>query len=443
MVILFPNKITKNYNTIIKQAKISPTKAVLKPSYHWEGFRAYLYGNIIKKTDNYEMFYQCGNALKVCKATSKDGYNWEKPLFNFADFNIKNYNVLNIDENSNKKELTNIISCVHCPSIIYDKNYKLFSFAEKGFNVFFSNDGEKFKPLKSNPAIKLLSYKNKKTKKTWYSDVGFCFKENDSYFATIKHYIIDKKGRTRRAVSLYQSDNFKFWRFVDKIYEPNRFFDKIAKLRGFRWADFYGLTPFKYGDIWLGYLWLFEIQKELKHGTHQGKIEVFLVYSKNLLSWETISDKPFIPWDLNFKDDGGMLMATPPVFEKDHIKIYYSDCNFEHGFREKDFKKKIKNPIWNIRVYNLKKERITGIYSKNGLIEFPSYSFYKKRLRINADIKDKLIIIFKHMDKILYTKTITKVDNENIIIKNIPPFDLKIEIQLYDTTLYAVEIENE
>jgi len=47
------------------------------------------------------------------------------------------------------------------------------------------------------------------------------------------------------------------------------------------------------------------------------------------------------------------------------------------------------------------------------------------------------------MDKILYTKTITKVDNENIIIKNIPPFDLKIEIQLYDTTLYAVEIENE
>ncbi len=465
MLILFPNKQAKlqTKNITFQQANIQPSEAIVSPEHPWETPRINMYGSVFKTDHTYEMFYQCGNALRIGYAKSEDGLVWEKPLINATDLSAQAHDIIlneyaqSISGNTytGKYKVTNLVAGYHMPSILYepesDKPYKIFAFGEGGYRVLYSLNGQQFTEYSSNPAIELLSYQNPITKKYWCSDVAPCFVDQGIYHAMIKTYELDEKQRTRRCVGHAKSTDFNNWTEVKTLWIPGAEEDEIAQKRGYQWADFYGLCPFRYGDNFLGYLWLFEIDHELPNGTHLGKIEVFLAFSEDGLSWRRLSDKPLIPWDLNFGEEGGMV-TTPsaPVFDENEIKLYYTDSNYEHGFCEKDYTKELIEPTWVVRCAQIKKERLVGAYAKEGEVVFDISGIEIDRIRLNLDCSNGVVVFsILKKNKTVFEKRINDCDETDFICdlnqelearlasteQNI---DLKLTIK--NASLYAIEL---
>lgn len=464
MHILFPNKRSQVHtkNITFQQAKIEPSEAIISPEHHWETPRLNMYGTVVKSDQGYEMFYQCGNALRIGYAQSDDGLTWQKPLINATDLSADAHDIIlkkhaqNIVDKtySEAYEITNLVAGYHMPSVIYeagsDKPYKMFAFGEGGYRALFSHNGKQFDEYPKNPVIELLSYKNPVTEKYWCSDVSPCFLDNGIYHAMVKTYELDEQQRTRRCVGYSKSLDFENWEDVHTVWIPGAAEDKIAQDRGYQWADFYGLCPFRYGDILLGFLWLFEIEHELPNGTHLGKIEVFLAYSSDGVAWQRLADKPLIPWDLNFGEDGGMV-TTPctPIFDETEIKLYYSDSNYEHGFHEKDFKKDISAPIWVARCAQLKKERIVGAYSVDGEINIDISGHSFSAIRLNLDCTaGNVFLAIKLKDKIILEKCINEVDQTDYLLEGVAPCfasmdasePLELVIKLNNACIFAIEL---
>jgi hypothetical protein len=458
MLILFPDDghIAASFNIEYKQAKLQPSEPLLNPEFHWEGNRTHLYGTVLKnKAGFYEMYYQCGNALLIGYARSDDGLVWEKPFINAADFKASVHKVVQANDTVDPSdvaklaeglEMTNLAAGYHMPSIIYEPDskepYKLFAYGEAGYRALYSKNGKQFYEYAHSPVIELMSFYNPATKKMWYSDVAPAYKDGNVYKAMVKTYHIDEKGVTRRCVGLSQSRDFIHWSSVKTVWIPKEGEDAIAKKRGFAWSDFYGLCPFAYGSGYLGFLWLFEIEKELPNGTNQGKMEVFLAYSPEGESWRRISDTPFIPWDLNFADEGGMV-TTPssPIFEKDHIKLYYSDCNFEHGLHEKDFTKAVANPTWVTRCSIIKKERLVGIFSENGWIETFALSFYNRKVRLNLQCAaGRVVLRYFVSGREVASQQICNTDSTDFVVTPAFSGDASLHVTLLNATVFAIEV---
>ena len=464
MLFLFTNKQAKleTKNITFQQANIQPSDAILSPKYHWEIPRINMYGSVFKFDHAYEMFYQCGNALRIGYAKSGDGLVWERPLMNATDFSADAHDIIlnkhapSIADNtySGEYEVSNLVAGYHMPSILHepesDKPYKIFAFGEGGYRTLYSDNGQQFTEYPNNPAIELLSYKNPVTEKYWCSDVSPCFIDKGVYHAMVKTYELDDQQRTRRCVGHAQSDDFERWSEAKTVWIPSQEEDEIANKRGYQWADFYGLCPFRYGDIFLGFLWLFEIDHELPNGTHLGKIEVFLAFSEDGLSWERISDKPFIPWDLNFGEDGGMVTtASAPIFDENDIKLYYSDSNYEHGFAEKDFTKDLAAPIWVVRCAQLKKERLVGAYSEEGEITIDISGVKFNTVRLNLDCcEGELEISIQHNKEQLFEELISGENQTDYVCEIDNQVEISIErntfliIKIKCATLFAIELMN-
>lgn len=184
----------------------------------------------------------------------------------------------------------------------------------------------------------ILKFLNKKTKKTWFSDVAPVFydQKRKLYRAIVKTYKIDEQGRTRRCVSMSMSRDFIHWSKPRTLWIPSEKHDRMAQRKGFKWADFYGLCPFNYKDYYLSFLWLFMIGHEFLKGTHEGKIEVYLAHSKDCMRWELVSEEPVIPVGEEGSWDSGMITTAnqPNTVEGEAFRTYYSGTNFKHGTGE-------------------------------------------------------------------------------------------------------------
>ena len=325
---------------------------ILVPEYPWEDKSVYLYGSVINLGDKLRMYYQSyvdGIGFFVCVAESKDGINWEKPLFRPLRESIpKFYPTVEVNgrvqdfytRTQNLECMSNVVLDYHIPSVIYrpedEYPYKLFGYTSKGYCVAFSKDGLHFEEYKGNPVIPLRKYPNRKTKKVWFSDVAPVFYDTKKkiYRAMVKTYKIDSQGRTRRCVGMSTSKDFIHWTRPRTIWIPSEEEDRLAQEKGFKWADFYGLCPFNWEDYYLGFLWLFFIDYEIPKGTHEGKIEVYLAYSKDCIHWERVSDDPLIHAE-GWKR-GMVVTANGPTEWKGEMLLYIGGANFTHGFTEEE-----------------------------------------------------------------------------------------------------------
>jgi hypothetical protein len=459
LLILFPNDqlVSQATNIEYRQAIIAPSDPVLSPSYHWETPRTNLYGSVIKSAQGYEMFYQCGNALRVGYAHSEDGINWHKPLVNKTWLKAPADKILiapDEKETSNNNALgtttmTNLVAGCHMPSVIHEPNsrepYKMFAFGDGGYRTYSSENGKYFTDNAEEPAIALLTYKNPTTEKVWCSDVAPCFKDKEGYTAMVKTYEVDDEGRTRRCVGKSTSNDFKQWSETKTLWIPSKDEDRIAQARGYHWADFYGLCPFQYGDGYLGLLWLFEIDHELPNGTNLGKIEIFLAYSPDGDSWRRISDKPLIPWDLNFGASGGMI-TTPgaPVFEDTEIKLYYSDSNYEHGMYERDYTKEVEDPTWVTRCARLPKERLVAACSNSGSLQLGPMQLQGSKIRVNLAAKDGWLRLDYYTNEALSaTQLIENIDDTDYFLELPVQGETTLALTFNQAALYALEVVND
>jgi predicted GH43/DUF377 family glycosyl hydrolase len=259
-------------------------------------------------------------------------------------------------------------------------------YTDHGYCAAFSRDGIHFKPA-ANPVIPLMKFPARNQRKTWFSDVAPTFQDTRTgkYVSHVKTYRSDRQGRTRRCVGYAESKDFLHWSKPVTIWAPGKNEDRLAKEKGFGWADFYGLCGFNYGDGYLGLLWLFYVDHEIERGTHEGKIEVYLATSPDGKNWKRFSDSPLIPLSHSGWDAGMITTAGMPVFTQDNIRLYYGGANFNHGAEEQRNLYDEKTHRFRIGLATLRKDGFVYAESQRGHLTTTPLRIQRGQIKVNAD----------------------------------------------------------
>lgn len=404
---------------------------VLAPTLPCEGVGCYVYGSVIRHEGLYRIWHQAivpnfGDA--VCHSVSHDGVVWERRLFNdgkdLLPQRAPTVDTLTFPEAMASwpdlyPDRNNIAACLHNPVVIppdcgdpYPGLYKIVGFTDKGYVVGFSEDGRRFRYAAENPVVPLTWYPNPNTGKKWANDVGIPFWDdrNKRYVGLIKTYELDGEGRTRRCIGYTTSPDLLHWEPVRTAWTPGPAEDAIAKAKGFNWADFYGLPTFPYGEGYLGFLWLFMIDRELPKGTHLGKIEVYLAWSRDALHWERISDEPL----LSNAPDGEwgcavLHTASQPVRERDHEKIYFAAGDGLHGAWEVGLPP-LGNHPFSIGLGTLPKDGFCRLWAEDGEFTIPlDGSERSLSVTFSGDDKDAFAEVRQaDVEKPLFTGSVTE-----------------------------------
>lgn len=445
----------------LKQGKVTKEGPVLFPQYPWEGIHTYLYGSVLEKNGQLQMWYQSyvdGYRFFVNYAQSRDGKKWEKPLVNKWQIDEKRFyptpggvgeeQKIQFRNGSPGHWKTNIVSTYHIPSVVYDADdlnypYKLFGFTDEGYGVAFSKDGIHFKEYEKNPVLPLMKFPNPNTKKNWISDVSPVFRDavKKKYVAYAKTYIIDEEGRTRRSVGYSDSDDFIRWSQPETIWVPSEAEDRLAIDRGFKWADFYGLCGFNYGGIYLGFLWLFYLDYEFAKGTHEGKMEVFLASSPDGKTWKRVSDEPFIPLSASGWDSEMITTANAPLFRKEGIDLYYGGSNFSHGIGEAGKAYDTENHRFSIGLAKLRKDGFVYATASKGSMVTKTMICRKGTVRINADATGgRILIDLIKGGKRVESNRMEEIDSSDHLIQTPVRGEVELKISIEGAKLYSLEV---
>jgi len=260
--------------------------------------------------------------------------------------------------------------------------------------------------------------------------------------AFVKTYSIDKSGRTRRCVGFSESRDFISWSEPETVWAPDAGVDKLAVGKGFQWADFYGLCGFNYGELYLGLLWVFYIDHEIKKGTHDGKLESYLAVSPDGKQWKRISDTPFIPYDESQWDSCIITTANSPVFERDRVLLYYGGANFRHGTGSKETPIDHSLHRVHIGLASMRKDGFVYAYSDNGSLTTRLLKGERGRLKLNLDAAKgyALVDVIKNGSSIKSFK-VEGVDSINYPIRNKVKGDFSLRFFLSNAKLYSFEVD--
>jgi len=429
---------------------------VIVPEYPWEGVSTYLYGSVVKTT-LYRMWYQA-NGVYVAYARSRDGIIWQKPLDNRFDMADRPAGLtVALDGGGGEAcappggavaPQSNIVFELHMPSVIHDpgdrrRPYKLFGYSDQGYCAAFSRNGLHFTPAKKNPVIPLMKYPAPGGRKSWFSDVAPAFKDTrrGKFVSHVKTYQCDSEGRIRRCVGYAESADFLRWSKPTTIWVPGESEDRLARAKGFRWADFYGLCAFNYGDGYLGLLWLFYIDYEIPRGTHEGKIEVFLASSRDGKKWRRFSDQPLIPLSPSGWDRGMITTTGQPLFTKDDVRIYYGGANMSHGAGEADNPYDERVHRFKIGLATLRQDGFVYASSAKGRLTTKPMKSVKGQIKVNADCRGGKILIevFQRRRK-AKSFELAGGDFLNRILRTAMRGSIVLKIAIENAKLYSVEV---
>ena len=323
---------------------------VLNGQYPWEeevnigenGKRTLVYGTAFfdPLEGEYRMWYMGrmgGNSLYVIPeleipgenihndltsfATSRDGVHWDRPNLGVVHFDgdLKN----------------NIMLDFHGVSVFLDEDepdpnqrYKAIGFMRRFHEIrmCFSPDGihwtaPQFATDRGNEGAFNACY----VPGTDNYVAGSLERSTDP-----AHQYIDADGdpQGKRVVAVLRTDSKDLTDWVHKRFiNPDGLDDPDTQ--------FYGMTPFTYGDsgLILGFLHVFHVIDPAA-GFHDGPIDAQLVYSRNGLTWKRLDDRqPVIPLGPPGSFDGGMIMqsANGVFLEDDELVAYYTASPDTHG----------------------------------------------------------------------------------------------------------------
>lgn len=429
---------------------------LIVPEYPWEGILAYLYGSVAKRGRFYRMWYQ-GQGVHVCYARSRDGVRWEKPLVGRRDAAFASPTTAMMSDGeaiptavgAAARGRSNVLLDYHMPSVVVDPRdarapYKLFGYTDAGYAVAFSRDGVRFRESKKNPVIPLMRFPNPAKTKTWFSDVAPVFYDRlkNKFVAHVKTYETDADGRIRRSVGRSESRDFIRWQKPATIWTPSRADDRLARERGFQWADFYGLCAFNYGAIYLGLLWLFLIDYEIARGTHEGKIEVYLAWSLDGGSWQRFSDRPLLPLGAAGWDSGMITTAGAPLFEKDRILLYYGGANFSHGVGEEEAKPyDATRHRFSIGLAALRKDGFVCATARRGHFITRPLKSETGRIKINADAsRGRIVVEFARAREKAKRFEMKGTDAIDYLVRTGAKGPIALKVMLENARLYSLEV---
>jgi len=379
-------------------------KPVLAPERPWEfsylgesgdpgiGKRIYVYGTVFYDPDQkqYRMWYMSrmsrghkhkipelkipGGGNRHCDltlyATSKDGISWQRPDLGLVRFNGSGKN--------------NIMLDFHGASVILDrdepdpkKRYKAIGFIRRhhAIRMCYSPDGVRWSA--PQPAG---DRKNEGSFNVCYVPGLGCYIAGSIERSSDARYEFKnwqgRRGR-KRVIATLRTDgkDLRQWEKKTFIYpddkdDPN--------------TQFYGMTPFVYGDLVLGFLHVLHY-KGPGPANDDGPMDVQLVYTRDGRTWRRLEDRrPVISPGPKGSFDGGMIMGTAngAFVHGDRLIAYYTASNTTHGALVKDKHFTIGRASW-------RRDRLVALEARNkpATVVTKAFKLEGDKLEVNVDAK--------------------------------------------------------
>jgi len=235
----------------------------------------------------------------VCYATSKDGIHWEKPTLGIIEF-----------QGSRKNNM--VLRAAHGVGVIKDlhetdprKRYKAIHPHRGHTDVWFSSDG--------------LNWAQKRRPGLDHGDTYNCV----FWDPALKKYLLFTRnwggrgakgkrygGGKYRRESRSVSPDFLNWSKAKVVIEG---LDTDMQI--------HDMPVFRHAGVYIGLVGLFDTIASRQH--------VELAWSPDSVRWHRIC--PGTPLIANSRHvgecDWGCIFASPPIFGKDEIRLYYGGCN--------------------------------------------------------------------------------------------------------------------
>lgn len=295
-----------------------PKNPILLRQHLWEGTGPHLGGSVLRDpaTGRFRMWYSVFNrhaydnklpfSYNVCYAESDDGLNWRKPLLGVFDHQGSTSNNC-IRLGTDKTQ--NIDVCLNPTPGVHPGRFLAIHNQRGGVFVSTSDDGFDFRRLIEQPAI------------SYHSDThnNFVFDETRGrwlLFCRPRAYAGDHKRR----VSVQTSPNLRHWTHERTILVPT---ETEAQ-------EYYGMTVFRRGDLFLGAVQIYDRMTGLLHAE--------LAWSGDGEHWDMLPKHPplLATGQKGAWDAGMVLLAESPVVVGDELWFYYGGFPLPHDTREEN-----------------------------------------------------------------------------------------------------------
>lgn len=263
-----------------------------------------------------------------CYATSKDGYNWEKPDLGIYEFNgSKQNNIVAAFDRKIDLTFNNVVLDLH--EADSNKRFKAMGELENGpvanryggAAIAFSPDGIHWNVYDKNPVIKhgqniadaptMLGWDAKRNKYVAYPRPGHPLAREINGNGIHRHI---------RTIGYAESDDFIHWTATKVMLAPD-----LEDRVDYQYGQF---VASQVGDFYLGFL--------MVHQTHEQTWGVFLLSSRDGFHWNWIDrNTPFmVRGEIGSYDAGYQDMSGPITHGGKHW-LYYGAFSGVHGERNR------------------------------------------------------------------------------------------------------------
>ena len=304
--------------------RIHPAAKLDRPVLRGEnGASARIYGTVQRDPDSglFRMWY--GRSY----ATSRDGLNWEKPVFDF-------YPV--------RGQPTNIVLPKGGGGVLFDaaepdpaRRYKAL-LAEPiqvgGLSAYYSADGLHWNRYGSDRVT------------NDGSEIAMVMRDpaTREYLGYIRPYPpkhFPQDNTQKRLGAVITSTDFVHWTKMNVVLEPDAV-DDVWVSKPDQRTEFYSMKGFAYGGGYLGIVPVFRIEQIVDktsptQSRYDGPMEGQLITSRDGRTWSRMEDRSLVlPGGAQTKtafDRSIMDVASAPLVVGDELWLYYTGINTTHG----------------------------------------------------------------------------------------------------------------
>lgn len=262
-----------------------------------------------------------------------------------------------------------------------------------------------------------------------------------------RHLMTVRPGWGDRRVTLQGSPDFKSWSGPAPLLQP----DPQDGL-----VEFYGMPVFRYGDAYIGLLWVFHCQtSDPPTGFNRfvGSLDTHLTYSYDGRHFQRGFRKPLIGLAAPGEVCGGALETSCLVETERELRFYSDATASQHGARPQ--RGETPRPATGIVIHALRKDGLMYLRSTGGWGRFVSkpLTLFEPKLSVNllapqgevqfqlSDMKGGPLPGFRFED----CEPLRKVDDLNLAVRwkdksldEVLKQPLRLEARLRNAQLYAV-----
>ena len=308
-----------------------------------------------------------------CYATSKDGYNWDKPDLGLIEFqgDTKNnllgihgepsyYNTFKDNRDPDPQRRYKAQGEMHGPGGHVPPGGMVNAYSPDGLNWTYNNKAVVMYPTNVADANSVLGWDHLRQKYVGYFRPGHPLAPE-----------IDNIGQHRhiRTVGYAESDDFEDWTDTAMMLAPDAD-DRVDH-------QYQYFTAGIVGEFYLGFL--------MVHKTHEQIWDVFLMSSRDGFNWNWVDrNMPFLYRGEVGSYDAGYLMPSGPIQHDGQVWIYYTGFSGAHSANPTNLGDKCEMTI---NLATMPEDRWAGLLAgpNQGRIITRPFTFKGSKLFIDID----------------------------------------------------------